>query len=369
MTAERSGPLAGVRILELAGIGPAPHGAMMLADLGADVVRVERREGGRHGDPRATDWLMRGRRSIALDLKVEGDLQVALDLAAAADVLIEGSRPGVAERLGIGPEVCLARNPRLVYARMTGWGQEGPRAQTAGHDINYLAITGMLHAIGDPATPPPPPLNSIADVAGGSMLLMNGVLAALLERERTGAGQVIDVAMVDGVTVGAQLIWSLRGQGLWSDERGANLLDGAAPFYRTYTCADGRHLAVGAIEEQFYAEFLTGLGLEAGEIPGRDDPRTWPALTELFAGVIAGRTRDEWAQIFEGTDACVTPVLTFTEAAEEPHLRQRRAIVSAGGVPQGGTAPRFSRHEAPFPTHPPGIGENRSEILTDWLGR
>lgn len=368
MTDTRTGPLAGIRILELASIGPAPQAAMMLADLGADVVRVERHDGGRHGHPAATDWLLRGRRSIALDLKDPGDLDTALHLVEKADVLIEGSRPGVAERLGIGPGVCLERNPGLVYARMTGWGQEGPRAHTAGHDINYLSITGALHAIGAADSPPPPPLNLIADVAGGAMLLISGVLSALLDRERTGEGQVVDVAMVDGVSVGLQMLWALRSQGMWTDHRGANFLDGAAPFYRSYACSDSRYMAVGAIEPEFYDLLVEKLGLDPGSLPDRNNPMNWAALTEVFAAKFAQKTREEWTAVFAGTDACVTPVLTFEEAAEDPHLKARGSIITLGGVTQGGPAPRFSRHTQPVPTDPPGIDEDRAEILADWLG-
>lgn len=363
-----TGPLAGVRVLELDGLGPTPHGAMMLADLGADVVRVERPDGIDLVQGPGPDWLMRNRRSIALDLKHPGDLAVALDLADRADVLIEGNRPGVTERLGIGPDVCLERNPRLVYARMTGWGQSGPRAQQVGHDINYLALTGALHAIGADSAPPPPPLNLVADVAGGASMLAVGVLGALVERQRTGRGQVVDVAMVDGVSTALQVVWALRARRLWSDTREANVLDGGHPCYRTYRCAGGGFVAVGALEPHFYAALLTGLGLTADEIPDRDDPRRWPVLTAVLAGRFLARTRDEWAAIFADGTACVTPVLTFAEAASDPHLAARGSVVTHEGVTQAGTSPRFSAHpDASAPTPPPVRDADRDAILHDWL--
>ncbi len=360
MTAEAGapaahGPLAGIRVVELAGIGPGPHGAMILADLGADVVRVDR-----PANPGALDlvgdrpdWLLRGRRRVQADLKHPLDRDRVLELIAHADVLVEGNRPGVTERLGLGPDDCLSRNPGLVYARMTGWGQTGPRASTAGHDINYLSLTGGLHAIGRPGQPPVPPLNLVADIAGGSMMLVTGVLAALVERERTGAGQVVDAAMVDGTSVVLQMMWALRAVDAWSDERGANLLDGACPYYGTYTCADGRYLAVGCLEPAFYAQFVHGLGLDPAGLPDRDDRAQWPALREIFGAALARRTRDEWTAVFDGTDACVTPVLTFAEAAHDPHLSARGSVTTLGGVPQAGIAPRFSSHtDAPPPAAP-----------------
>lgn len=366
------GPLAGIRVLELASIGPGPHAAMLLADLGADVVRADRPASARSSledDASAGQWLLRGRRSIALDLKAPADLATALDLAARADVLIEGYRPGVAERLGIGPDECLARNPRLVYGRMTGWGQEGPRAQQAGHDINYLALTGGLFTTGRAGERPVPPLNMVADVAGGSMMLALGVVSALVERATTGRGQVVDAAMVDGTPAAMQMIWSLRGQGRWSDARGGNLLDGSNPSYDTYECAGGGYVAVGALEPQFYAQLLAGLGLEADRIPDRADPQQWPALREVFAARFAQRSRDEWARVFEGTDACVTPVLTLAEARAEPHMAHRGSIVVRDGVEQGAPAPRFSAHPDPRPTPaPPRPDADRATVLAEWLG-
>ncbi len=364
-----SGPLGGIRIVELASIGPVPHGTMLMADMGADVVRLERRGAGRHVDDDTTDWLLRGRKSIALDLRNPDDLSLALELVDQADVLVEGNRPGVTERLGIGPDVCLERNPRLVYARMTGWGQSGPRALQAGHDINYLSLTGALNAIGPASEVPPPPLNIIADVAGGSLMLVNGVLAALVERATTGLGQVVDVAMVDGVNAAMQMIWALRGQGYWSDARERNILDGANPCYRSYRCADDRFVAVGAIEPQFYALLLAGLGLNENDVPDRNNPRNWPALTEQLAGLFAQRTRDEWAEHFAESDACVTPVLTFAEAANDEHMVARGNLITLGGVVQGAPAPRFSRHPNPAITEPPTIDADREQILAEWLGR
>lgn len=344
------GPLAGLRVVELASIGPGPHAAMVLADLGADVIRVER-----PGAGQPTDHTLRNRRWIRVDLKDPAGRTTVLDLLDRADVLLEGYRPGAAERLGLGPEVCLSRNPRLVYGRMTGWGQTGPLADRAGHDINYLSLTGLLHAIGPADRPPVPPLNLVGDFGGGSMLLVCGVLAALWERSVSGVGQVVDAAMVDGASVLAQLMWAFRGMGLWTDDREANTLDGAAPFYSTYTCSDGRYVAVGALEPQFYALLLAGLDLAGETLPGQYDRKGWPVLRARFAGAFASRTRDEWAAVFDGTDACVTPVLTFAEAGSHPHLAARSTIVTIDGVEQAAPAPRFSR-TPPAPPRPPDPG-------------
>lgn len=339
--------LDGFRVIELAGIGPGPHAAMLLADLGADVVRVQRP--GR-GDPR--DVRLRGRRVVEADLKRDADRDTVLELVEHADVLIEGFRPGVTERLGVGPQDCLRRNPRLVYGRMTGWGQGGPLAQRAGHDINYIATSGILHAIGRPGERPVPPLNLVGDFGGGSMFLVAGVLAALLERSRSGQGQVVDAAMVDGASVLAHMMWALRGAGRWSDERGTNLLDGSVPFYDTYECADGRYVAVGALEPQFYQELVAGLGLEE-PASAQWDRDGWPALRTRFADAFRRRSRDEWAAHFAGRDACVSPVLTFTEAADDPHLVARGTVVEVQGVAQPRPAPRFSRTDVvdPPPTN------------------
>ncbi|GGM62145.1 CaiB/BaiF CoA transferase family protein [Dactylosporangium sucinum] len=335
-----NGALAGLRVLELAGIGPAPHAAMLLGDMGAAVLRVER-----PGAPaeQLPSHVLRNRTIVEADLK--RDLDRVLDLAACADVLIEGFRPGVAERLGIGPEECLRRNARLVYGRMTGWGQEGPRAGTAGHDLNYISVTGVLDAIGRPDAPVPP-LNLVGDFGGGSLFLVAGILVALVERGRSGLGQVVDAAMVDGASVLAQHILEMRAQGAWLPGRAANLLDGGAPFYRTYACADGRFVAVGALEPKFYALLLHGLGLVGSALPEQYDRAGWPVLAERFASVFRRRTRDEWAESFAGTDACVTPVLTFDEAVHEPHVAARGALRLAQGHVVAGHAPRFGRSDA-----------------------
>jgi alpha-methylacyl-CoA racemase len=288
-----------------------------------------------------------------------------LELIAHADVLIEGFRPGVTERLGLGPDVCLRRNPRLIYGRVTGWGRDGPLAPRAGHDINYISLTGALHAIGRAGERPVPPLNLVGDFGGGSMLLVAGVLAALYERSRSGAGQVVDAAMVDGTGLLSQMIWSMRGQDRWSDERGTNVLDGGAPFYDTYVCADDRYVAVGAIEPQFYTQLLTGLGLRSEDLPAQRDRSGWPELRETFAATFATRTRDEWAGVFAGTDACVSPVLTFAEAASHPHAARREAFVEIDEVVQPAPAPRFSRSRPGLPTGPV-VEPDPWAILAEW---
>jgi alpha-methylacyl-CoA racemase len=330
-----SGPLTGLRVVELGGIGPGPHAAMLLADIGADVVRITRPSGEPYD-------VLPGRQRVEADLKADAGRATTWGLIDDADVLIEGFRPGVAERLGLGPEECLARNPRLVYGRMTGWGQDGPLAHQAGHDINYIGLTGVLHAIGTADGRPTPPLNLVGDFGGGSMYLVVGILAALWERERTGQGQVVDAAIVDGTSSLAQQFWMLRALGAWTDERAANLLDSGAPFYDTYRCADGRYVAVGALEPQFYATLLAGLGLADEGLPAQLDRDSWPVLRKRFATIFATRTRDAWAETFAGMDACVTPVLTFAEAAEHPHLRARGTIVTVDGTPRAAPAPRFS---------------------------
>ena len=361
------GPLAGLRVVELAGIGPAPHAAMVLADLGADVVRIARPAGRslQLGASGSTDAVLRGRRSVAADLKTEAGKMLVLDLAAHADVLLEGFRPGTAERLGVGPEECLTRNPRLVYGRITGWGQHGPRAQEAGHDINYIGVTGALHAIGRADSPPPPPLNLVGDYGGGSMLLLVGILAALWERASSGRGQVIDAAMVDGTALLTQFTLALRGMAAWTDDRAGNLLDGAAPFYDTYVCADDRYVAVGALEPQFFVSLVDGLGLNPAEVGSQHDRSGWRAMRRAFAARFATRTRDEWAVHFAGAEACVTPVLSFAEAAADPHLTARGTYLRAGGIHQAAPAPRFSRTPAPPPATGP-IPVDPAEILNSW---
>jgi alpha-methylacyl-CoA racemase len=336
---------------------------MMLADLGADVVRVERP--GPVGGAGEQDVTLRGRRWVRADLKDPDDRAQVLALVQRADVLVEGFRPGVAERLGVGPDDCLARNPRLVYGRMTGWGQHGPRAPRAGHDLNYLSLTGALAAIGRPGSPPPPPLNLVADYGGGSMLLLVGLLAALVERDRSGVGQVVDAAMVDGVSLLAQLVWSMRAIGAWPGPRGGNLLDGGAPFYDCYACADGRYVAVAALEPPFYAALLQGLGLSQADLPAQYDPTGWPRLRASFTTAIAARTRDEWAEVFDDTDACVTPVLTWEEAAAEGHLVERGTLVDVDGVVQAAPAPRFSR-TASSPPRGVHVGDDIEQVMADW---
>ncbi len=361
-----TGPLAGLRVVELEGIGPVPHAAMVLADLGADVVRVGRPSGGlRLGPAGAVDPTLRGRRLVAANLKEAEGREALLSLVDRADVLLEGLRPGVTERLGVGPDECLARNPRLVYARMTGWGQDGPLAPRAGHDINYISLTGALHAIGRAGERPVPPLNLVGDFGGGSMLLVTGVLAALWEAQRSGHGQVVDAAMVDGASLLVQMVWGMLPTGWWTDERGVNLLDGAAPFYDTYTCADGRFVAVGAIEPQFYRALLEGLGLSPEELPEQMDQSRWPEVKARFAEVFATRTRDEWAGIFAATDACVTPVLAFGEVPAHPHMAARGTVVDHDGTLQAAPAPRFSRTPAEIPVSRPAAAEV-GKILADW---
>lgn len=356
-----AGPLAGIKVIELGGIGPGPHAGMVLADLGADVVRV-RRPGGLTMPAEDRDLLHRGKRIVDLDVKRQP--QVLLDLAAKADVLLDCFRPGTCERLGIGPDDCAAVNPRLIFARITGWGQDGPLAQTAGHDINYLSRTGALSALGYADRPPMPPLNLVADFGGGSMLVLLGIAVALYERERSGKGQVIDAAMVDGVSVLAQMMWTMKSTGTLRDRRESFLLDGGAPFYRCYETSDGKYVAVGAIEPQFYAALLDGLGLASDDLPHQLDVDSYPELHRIFAERFAGRTRDEWTQVFAGTDACVTPVLTWREAAADEHLRARSTVITADGVDQAAPAPRFSRSPAGPVGRPPEGTTPIDEI--DW---
>lgn len=337
------GPLQGVRVVELAGIGPGPYACMLLADLGADVLRLVR-----PGEPALAlpgpDLLTRSRPSLAVDLKTPDGVALVLDLVDRADALVEGNRPGVTERLGLGPDICLGRNPRLIYARMTGWGQTGPWASHVGHDINYAGLTGALAAIGEPGRKPVPPLNLVADFGGGSLFCVMGILAALLERVGSGQGQVVDAAMVDGTTSLMTMFYGLAASGSWTDRRGSNLLDGGAPFYDTYRCSDGEYVAVGALEGQFFAELVRVLALD--EAPGQWEVEHWPMLREQLTATFATRTRDEWAAIFEGRPACVTPVLSLAEACRHPHLAERAVTVEVDGVLQPAPAPRFSRTAA-----------------------
>ena len=357
------GPLKSLRILEFAGIGPGPFCGMVLADLGAEVVRLDRPDGA-PGSRR--DFVGRGRRSAALDLKAPGATEAVLRLAEKADALIEGFRPGVMERLGLGPGVCHARNPRLVYGRMTGWGQDGPLAHAAGHDITYIALTGALWSIGRAGERPVPPLNLVGDYGGGGMLLAVGVLAALLEAKASGRGQVVDAAMVDGAALLMAPIYAMLARGRWKAERGANMLDGAAPWYDTYECADGRWVAVGPIEPQFFALVAAKLGLDAARFGDRMDPANWPALREALAAAFRARTRDDWTALFEGTDACVAPVLDLREAPSHPHNAARGVFTERDGAVQPAPAPRFDRTTAEPGLPPPLRGEHTEAVLADW---
>jgi alpha-methylacyl-CoA racemase len=354
-----AGPLAGIKVIELGGIGPGPHAGMVLADLGADVVRV-RRPGGLTMPAEDRDLLHRGKRIVDLDVKFQP--QILLELAAKADVLLDCFRPGTCERLGIGPDDCAAVNQRLIFARITGWGQDGPLAVTAGHDINYLSQTGALSALGYADRPPMPPLNLVADFGGGSMLVLLGIVVALYERERSGKGQVVDAAMVDGVSLLAQMMWTMKGIGSLRDQRESFLLDGGAPFYRCYETSDGKYMAVGAIEPQFFAALLAGLGLTPDEVPSQLEIGSYPQMYDVFAQRFAGRTRAEWTQVFAGTDACVTPVLTWSEAADDDHLNARSTVITAHGVEQAAPAPRFSRTPPGPVGKPPATTTPISEI-------
>ncbi|MFI9749190.1 CaiB/BaiF CoA transferase family protein [Streptomyces collinus] len=359
------GPLSGVRVVELAGIGPGPFAAMLLADLGADVVRVDRPGGpGLAIDP-AYDVTNRNKRSVVVDLKAPDGPEQVLGLAARADILVEGYRPGVAERLGVGPGPCHARNPRLVYGRMTGWGQDGPLAQRAGHDIAYIAPTGTLGMIGRPDEPPAVPANLLGDYAGGSLYLVVGVLSALHHARASGTGQVVDAAIVDGAAHLSTMIHGMLAAGGWQDRRGANLLDGGCPYYGTYETADGRYMAVGALEPQFYAEFLTLLGV--GErAAARKDVTRWGELREEVAARFKSRTRDEWTAVFDGTDACVAPVLSLREAPHHPHLAARGTFTDHGGITQPAPAPRFSATPTSVRTGPARPGADTADVARDW---
>ncbi|MFJ8162647.1 CaiB/BaiF CoA transferase family protein [Streptomyces sp. NPDC096136] len=361
-----TGPLAGVRVVELAGIGPGPFAAMLLADLGADVVRVDRPGGGGLAVDPAYDVTNRNKRSVLVDLKsAEGPARV-LELVERADVLIEGFRPGVAERLGVGPADCLARNPKLVYGRMTGWGQEGPLAHTAGHDIAYIAVTGALGMIGDPDGPPAVPANLVGDYAGGSLYLVVGVLAALQHaRTAGGSGQVVDAAIVDGTAHLTAMIHGMVAAGGWQDRRGANLLDGGCPFYGTYETSDGKYMAVGALEQQFYDTFAGLLGIADGA-PARKDPARWGELRERVAARFRTRTRAEWTEVFEGTDACVAPVLSLGEAPHHPHLAARATFTESGGITQPAPAPRFSATPTGAVRGPAQPGADTASVARDW---
>ena len=358
-----NGPLSGVRIVEFAGIGPGPFCGMLLSDLGADVVRVDR-PGNRPGNP--SDVTGRGRRSIALDLKNPEGIETALRLMEQAEGLIEGFRPGVMERLGLGPDVALARNPKLVYGRMTGWGQTGTLSHAAGHDLNYIALTGALHAMGRAGEPPAPPLNLVGDYGGGALYLAFGLCAGIIHARATGEGQVIDCAMTDGAASLASMFFGMRASGIWTDEREANLLDGGAHFYDTYECSDGKWVSIGSIEPQFYALLVEKAGLADADFQAQMDRSKWPSLKEKMVSVFKTRTRDEWCEIMEGTDICFAPVLSMAEAPDHPHNKARATFVEHAGVVQPAPAPRFSKTPGEIQRSPPGIGEHSEDVLSDW---
>jgi len=362
------GPLAGLRVVEFEAIGPGPFAGMMLADMGADVLLLDRPGDSDLGigRERRFDVMRRGRRSLVVDLKTPAGVAAALSVCERADALIEGFRPGVMERLGLGPDVLLARNPRLVYGRMTGWGQSGPLAERAGHDIDYIAIAGVLHAIGRAGEAPVPPLNLVGDFGGGGMLLAFGIACGVIEARASGRGQVVDAAMIDGAALLATMFSGFMASGLWRDARGSNILDGGAPWYDTYETRDGGHVAVGAIEAKFYAELLARLGLDAALAATQHDRRTWPALRATLAARFREKTRDEWSAVFASADACVAPVLTFAESRAHPQVVARGGAIEIGGVAQPAPAPRFARTPGAATRPPPERGSGGAEALADW---
>jgi crotonobetainyl-CoA:carnitine CoA-transferase CaiB-like acyl-CoA transferase len=365
------GPLAGIKVVELAGIGPGPMCAMLLADLGATVLRIDRKQPSGLGvqRPLRFDVLRRNRKTVALDLKDPRAVEATLHLISRADALIEGFRPGVTERLGLGPEKCHQRNPRLVYGRMTGWGQSGPLAKTAGHDLGYIAITGVLNAIGRHAAPPTIPLNIVGDYGGGALYLALGLLAGILEARSSGRGQVVDAAIVDGTASLAGAFFGMHAAGIWRRERGTNFTDSGSHFYEVYECADGKWLSVAPIEAKFYAELLRLLEIDPASLGPQNDRETWPHSREILAARFKGRTSDEWVQVFDGSDACVAPVLDWDEAAQHPHLRARATLIEIDGVCQPAPAPRFSRTVPVTPTPPaPVTPENTQAALEPWCG-
>jgi len=360
------GPLEGLRIVEIAGIGPGPFAAMLLSDMGADIVRVDRPGSKMSKEVATAQILNRGRPSVAVDLKDPRGIEVVLRLIEQADGLIEGFRPGVMERLGLGPDVCLGRNPRLVYGRMTGWGQEGPLAPTAGHDIDYIALSGALGAMAREGEKPLPPLNLVGDFGGGGMVMAFGMMCGVYEAQRSGRGQIIDAAMVDGASLMMSMFWGMRGIGAWSDRPGTNILDSGAHFYNVYETADGRHLALGAIEPQFYAELLRGLGFSADELPPQGDKSQWPAMKQKFAARIKEKSMDEWTAVFDGTDACVAPVRLFDDALTDPHNSSRNSFVHVDGIAQPAPVPRFSRTKATIARGADVPGASTDEALGAW---
>ena len=363
-----TGPLDGFRVVEMGGIGPAPFAGALLGDLGADVLRIDRiaKPGVEPDLPPRFDFYNRNKRSVGLDLKQPQAVSAVLDLVGKADALIEGFRPTVMERLGLGPEVCHAINPRLVYARMTGWGQEGPMAQEAGHDINYLALTGALHCLGDADRPPPPPLNLVADLGGGALYLVVGLLAASMEARRSGRGQTIDVAMIDGVTHLMSAFQAFRQQGSWTAHRAHNIVDGGAPFYGSYTTGDSKFIAVGAIEPQFYASLLKVMGIDREHLPDQNDRAAWPEMRRRFAKIFATRTRDEWVEAAAGRDSCLAPVLTIDEAPGHPHMQTRDVYTMFDGLRHPSPAPRFSRTLSELRRPTPTPGSDSQQALADW---
>jgi alpha-methylacyl-CoA racemase len=362
------GPLTGYRIVEFAGIGPGPMCAMLLSDMGADVLRVDRLSAAGLGISMRSkfDLLSRGRRSVAFDLKKPEAIEAVLKLIEKADALLEGFRPGVMERLGLGPDVCLKRNPRLVYGRMTGWGQEGPLAHAAGHDINYIALTGALHSIGRKGDRPVPPLNLVGDFGGGALYLALGIVAGLLEAQKSGKGQVVDAAMVDGAASLMTAIYGLKAAGVWSGGRGENILDTGAHYYEVYETSDGKYVTVGSIEPKFYEELLELSGLKGQALPHQNDRNAWPAMKERLTRIFKSKTRDEWCRIMEGSDVCFAPVLSMEEAPQHPHNRHRGTFVEVEGVVQPGPAPRFSRTPGRIQRPPASPGEHTEEALRDW---
>jgi alpha-methylacyl-CoA racemase len=362
------GVLSGYRVIELAGIGPGPMCAMLLSDMGADVLRIDRAADAGLGiamDPKYS-LLNRGRRSVAFDLKKPEAIEAVLKLVEKADALIEGFRPGVTERLGLGPDDCLKRNPRLIYGRMTGWGQEGPLALAAGHDINYIALSGALHSIGRKGDAPVPPLNLVGDFGGGALYLALGVVAGLLEAQKSGKGQVVDAAMVDGAASLMTAIYGMHGSGFWNNERGDNILDTGAHYYEVYETEDGKHVAIGSIEAKFYAELLRLSGLQGEELPHQQDRKSWPKMKERLKTLFRTKTRDEWCKIMEGSDICFAPVLSMAEAPQHPHMKHRGTFVEENGVTQPGPAPRFSRTPSKIQRPPARPGEHTEEALRDW---
>jgi len=361
------GPLNGVKIVELAGIGPGPFAGMLLSDMGADVVRIDRAQQvtGDFSKPNL-EPLYRGRRSIGVDLKHPAGVEAVMRLLEQADALIEGFRPGVTERLGLGPDACLARNPRLVYGRMTGWGQDGPYALAAGHDINYIALAGALAHFGREGGKPTPPINLVGDFGGGAMFLAFGIVCGVLEARQSGVGQVVDAAMVDGSAVLMTMMWGLKAIGFWEETLGVNVLDTGAPFYDTYETKDGKFVSIGALEPQFYAELIQRLGLHGEDLPHQMDRSGWPVLRERFTELFKSRTRDEWSEVLEGSDACFAPVLTMSEAEEHPHIRARETIIERDGVTQPRPAPRFSRTAPEVRRAAPWPGQHTDEALGEW---